>query len=80
MTTTTQMQMQTMERCEQFESAPLPLWREAFWGLDWLALRRSPVFYGMGVPRGDGAPVILIPGFLASDNSLHEMFQWLRPA
>jgi len=34
-----------------------PLWREAFVGLDWLALRTSPVCYGWGVPRGDGSPL-----------------------
>ena len=33
---------------------------------------------GEGVPRGDGAPVLLIPGFLAGDPSLRTMALWLR--
>jgi pimeloyl-ACP methyl ester carboxylesterase len=57
--------------------APVPIWREAMAGVDWLALRASPVFYGWGVPRGDGAPVVVIPGFLASDWYLLEMYFWL---
>lgn len=61
-----------------FEPAPVPLWREVLVGVDWLSLRLSPVYYGIGVPRGDGAPVIIIPGFLGSDNYLIEMYYWLR--
>ena len=55
-----------------------PLWREAFVGLDWLALRSSPVYYGFGVPRGDGSAVIVIPGFMGTDMYLQEIFYWLR--
>ena len=54
-----------------------PLWREAFFGLDYLSLLMSPVFLGCGVPHGRGEPVVLVPGFLASDVSLAEMYQWL---
>src|SRR4030095_4208997 len=59
------------------QSAPVPIWREALVGLDWLSLRASPVFYGCGVPRGDGAAVVLVPGFLASDWYLFEIHAWL---
>lgn len=55
-----------------------PLWREAFVGLDWLALRSSPVYYGFGVPRGDGSAVIVIPGFMGTDMYLQEIYYWLR--
>ena len=58
--------------------ADVPLWRETLFGVDWLSLRLSPVYYGIGITRGDGAPVIVIPGFLGSDNYLIEMFYWLR--
>ncbi len=61
-----------------FEPAAVPLWREALFGVDWLALRLSPVYYGFGVPHGDGAPVIVIPGFLGTDTYLTEMYHWLR--
>jgi triacylglycerol lipase len=55
----------------------IPIWGEARFGLEHAALRRHPVFRGEGVPPGDGAPVLLIPGFLAGDVSLGLMAQWL---
>ena len=59
------------------QSTERPLWREAFVGLDWLALRSSPVYYGLGVPRGDGSAVVVIPGFLGTDIYLQEIYSWL---
>ncbi|MBL8171069.1 MAG: hypothetical protein JNJ50_23120 [Acidobacteria bacterium] len=56
----------------------VPLWREAFAGLDWLSLRAAPVYYGWGVPRGDKSGVIVVPGFLGTDHYLLEMYWWLR--
>jgi triacylglycerol lipase len=47
----------------------------------WLELARllaDPVFYGASVPRGDGRPVVLMPGFLAGDQTLVVMAGWLR--
>jgi triacylglycerol lipase len=41
------------------------------------SLVRDPVGYGVGVPRGDGRPVLLIPGFTAGDWSLGTMARWL---
>jgi len=58
-------------------AAGLKRWRELLAGADWLALRTSAVYYGFGVPRGDGAPVILVPGFMASDRRLMELYYWL---
>jgi pimeloyl-ACP methyl ester carboxylesterase len=46
-------------------------------GLDWLALRASPVYFGCGVPVGHGEPVVLVPGFLGDDVYLTEMYGWL---
>ena len=43
-----------------------------------LALLRDPVLRGDGVARGDGRPVLLVPGFLAGDDSLGLMTRWLR--
>jgi len=63
---------------EEFSSVPLPLWREVLIGIDWLALRASAVYRGIGVPRGDGSGVILVPGFLGSDQYLSDMAGWLR--
>ncbi len=60
------------------QPSALPIWRETLLGLDWLALRASPVYCGLGVPRGDGAAVVVVPGFLGSDLYLYEMYWWLR--
>ena len=56
----------------------IPLWREARAPLERAALQRDPILRGTGVPRGDGGPVLLIPGFLAGDPSLTLMARWLR--
>lgn len=56
----------------------LPLWREVLVGMDWLSLRASSVYRGIGVPHGDGSVVVLVPGFLGSDQYLGDMFSWLR--
>jgi pimeloyl-ACP methyl ester carboxylesterase len=50
---------------------------ELFAGVEWAALKASPVYYGFGVPHGDGSPVVLVPGFLGSDLSLLELHLWL---
>ncbi len=55
-----------------------PLWRESAWGMDWLKLRLSPVFYGYGCERGSGEPVLLIPGFMAGDYLMLELHRWLK--
>ena len=56
----------------------IPIWRESRVGLEHAALRRDPVLRGEGVPAGDGAPVLLVPGFLAGDPSLATMAGWLK--
>ncbi len=38
----------------------------------------DPAFFGIDVPRGDGHPVVAIPGFLASDHYLQTMRGWLE--
>jgi triacylglycerol lipase len=59
-------------------SAGPPLWREARVGLEAASLLRDPVLRGAGLPDGRGRPVLLIPGFLAGDDSLALMARWLR--
>src|SRR5258708_19866988 len=41
------------------------------------SLARDPIGYGVGIPRGDGRPVLLIPGFTAGDWSLGTLARWL---
>ena len=55
----------------------LPLWREAFCWIEGVRLKASPVYYGYGVPQGNGAPVIVVPGLLMCDIYLLEMRLWL---
>jgi triacylglycerol lipase len=63
---------------EEFEaSASLPLWREALLGIDWLSLRVSAVYLGIGIPHGDNSAVLVIPGFMGSDQYLGDMYGWL---
>jgi triacylglycerol lipase len=59
-------------------SALPPLWREARFLVELHALQRDPVIAGVGVPHGEGEPVLLIPGYLAGDASLATMTYWLR--
>jgi triacylglycerol lipase len=51
---------------------------EALWALEWVALRASPIWWGLGVTRGHGAPVVLVPGFLGTDGDLLELYNWLQ--
>ena len=51
---------------------------EMRWQLELARLLVDPVYRGEDVRRGDGAPVVLIPGFLAGDVSLAVMRGWLR--
>lgn len=59
------------------DAASPPLPRESLWGLDWFALRTSPVYRGDVVPQGHGEPVVVIPGFLGSYGGLHVLTDWL---
>lgn len=56
----------------------LPLWREAFAGVDWWELHFSAAYAGVGVPRGSGEPVVLVPGLMARDESMLELKCWLE--
>jgi pimeloyl-ACP methyl ester carboxylesterase len=51
---------------------------EVRWQAELARLLVDPVFRGEGVARGDGMPVLLMPGFLAGDVSLGVMHGWLE--
>ena len=55
-----------------------PIWRETRLGLELARLLRDPIYRGHGVADAGGQPVLLIPGFLAGDDSLGVMTKWLR--
>lgn len=50
---------------------------EVRWQAELARLLIDPVYAGKGVTRSDGAPVVLVPGFLAGDASLEVMRGWL---
>ena len=52
--------------------------REVRWQGELARLLADPVWRGTDLPRGDGGPVLLIPGFLAGDQSLSVLATWLR--
>jgi triacylglycerol lipase len=52
---------------------------ETRWCLELGRLLADPVLYGgRGVTRGDGRPVVLMPGFLAGDQTLSVLGGWLH--
>lgn len=55
-----------------------PIWREGRVGLEAAALLRSRVFRAEDIEPAGDQPVLLIPGFLAGDDSLGLMTTWLR--
>lgn len=62
---------------KEIRAHALPIWFESLVGVDWALLHLSPVYYGFGVPAGDGSPVVVVPGFLGSDFYLYELYMWL---
>ena len=43
-------------------------------------LMGDPIFWGIGVPRGDGRPVMVLPGLFAGDAYLQPLRDWLGRA
>ncbi|HZT33573.1 MAG TPA: alpha/beta fold hydrolase [Bryobacteraceae bacterium] len=61
-----------------YKAVRLPIWQELLVGVEMLYLRISPVYWGLGIPRGDGSAVVVVPGFLGTDLYLLEFRAWLR--
>lgn len=76
----------TVRRAAEVDEVPrtdVAVWRrlpvmELRWTLELTRLLLDPVALGRGVPRGDGRPVLLLPGFLAADASLAVLGRFLR--
>lgn len=47
-------------------------------GVELAMLHISPVYWGWGIPRGDGSAVVLIPGLGGGDFYLAELRCWLK--
>jgi triacylglycerol lipase len=52
-------------------------WTEVLFAAELVLLHATPVYYGVGVPRGDDSGVVVIPGFLGTDVYLMELNAWL---
>jgi len=59
-------------------SCPSPIFSEPLCVLEFLALRLSPAYHGLAIPRGDGSAVVIIPGLLGMDLNLFELYAWLE--
>lgn len=62
---------------EDLAVADINIWKEALFGAELLLLHASPIYYGLGIPHGDGSAVVLVPGFLGTDDYLTHMYSWL---
>ncbi len=62
---------------KEIRARALPIWFESLVGIDWSLLHLSPIYWGFGVKKGNGEPVVLVPGFLGSDAYLFEVYLWL---
>lgn len=69
---------ETRREVRALPAGELPIWRECFGALEAALLRLAPVYYGLGVPQGDGSAVIVIPGFLGTDTWMAELYAWLH--
>jgi pimeloyl-ACP methyl ester carboxylesterase len=67
--------LETAHGAERWWGRPLA---ETRWQLELARLLVDPVIWGHEVPRGDGRPVVLLPGFLAGDQTLLVLAAWLR--
>lgn len=74
------MRMSARRRSQQKkkEAVQLPVWQESLVGVEMAFLQISPIYWGYGVPHGDGSAVVLVPGFLATDLYLTQFATWLR--
>jgi len=63
---------------EEEAEIDIPIWKEALFAAELLLLYASPVYYGLGIPRGDNSAVVVIPGFLGTDVYLSNLNSWLE--
>jgi triacylglycerol lipase len=59
------------------KAVPLPIWQELFVAVEMVCLKVSPVYWGFGIPPGDGSAVVVVPGFMGTDLYLSEFRAWL---
>lgn len=62
----------------ELKSPQFPVWQEWLAGVEFAFLHVSPIYWGYGIPHGDGSAVVLVPGFLGTDLYLTQFAVWLR--
>ena len=50
-------------RTQEYQEADVPILGEVLFAAELILLHAAPLYYGLGIPHGDGAAVILIPAF-----------------
>src|SRR5271157_349521 len=60
-----------------YQEANVPIWSEGLFAVEFVLLHAAPVYYGLGIPHGDGSGVVLIPAFLCPDHYLFPLHRWL---
>jgi hypothetical protein len=63
---------------KEHESLDLPIWQELLVPIELAYLQISPIYWGYGVPPGDGSAVVVVPGFLGTDSYLNQLRAWLE--
>jgi len=64
-------------RTQEYEEADVSILGEVLCAAELVLLHAAPLYYGLGIPHGDGAAVVLIPAFLCPDAYLTPLHQWL---
>src|SRR6516162_6229785 len=64
-------------RTRDYEKADVPILSEVLFAAELVLLHAAPLYYGLGVPHGDGSGVVLIPAFLCPDVYLTALHRWL---
>jgi pimeloyl-ACP methyl ester carboxylesterase len=64
-------------RTQDYEEAHVPILSEVLFAAELVLLHAAPLYYGLGIPHGDGSAVVLIPAFLCPDVYLIPLHQWL---
>lgn len=64
-------------RTQDYQEADVAILGEILCAAELLLLHAAPLYYGLGVPHGDGSAVVVIPAFLCPDAYLAPLHQWL---
>jgi len=64
-------------RTQEYQEANVPILSEVLFAAELVLLHAAPLYYGLGIPHGDGSAVILIPAFLCPNVYLTPLHQWL---